>query len=135
MAKEEGVRNNPEVVTRRDMKYDILGGQIKADHILLSKDRPIKGLDLDDAKLMKLEIIRSKLIDIRKYKQDDMIVNRRKLKLLVNKYGFYCSKDLADALNSIAMRMVEEAIGRVYNLPGRMERITVRPSDLPLMLQ
>lgn len=134
--KDEGVRNLPEVTHNRDMRYDIFGSKTKrANHLLYRKDRPIRDLEMDEEKIMKLEVIKSKLVNVRKYKTDNMMITRAHLKKYVNSYGFYMSKDLPDAINTIVMKMVEEAIGRVYCLPGRMERITVRPSDLPLLLQ
>lgn len=131
---EKGVRNKPEVLNIKDMRYGVLGGRIKADDYLL-KERKLKGRDLTDDKLMKLEVLRSKLTNIRKYKADDMVVIRSRLQKMLHRYGFFMSPDLPDAVNAIVIRMVEEAIARVYNLPGRMERITVRPSDLPWMIQ
>lgn len=131
----DGVRNKPEELTARDLRYKVYGRQKKRDHILLRIDRPIKDLVLDDAKLMKLEVIKAKLTTTRKYKTDDMVVTRSALKRYVNSYGFFMSRDLPDAINTIVLRLVDEAMGRVYSLPTHMERITVRPGDLSLLLQ
>lgn len=135
MEEERGVRNRPESVRSADVRYNILGGSVKADQWLLKKKRNIKDLDINDDKLMKLEILRAKLQNPRKFKGDDMLINRTKLKRYINQYGFYCSRSIADGLNTIITRMVDEAIARVYMLPLSTKRITVRAGDLPLILQ
>ncbi len=135
MEEERGVRNKPHDLNTRDMRYDILAGSVKADQWLLKKKRNIKDLDIDDDKLLKLEVLRAKLQNPRKFKGDDLLINRTKLKRYINKYGFYCSRSLADGLNTIITRMVDEAIARVYMLPINTKRITVRAGDLPLILQ
>lgn len=132
---DEGVRNKPEQIGHKDMKYRVFGRHKTRAHILLRKDRPIKDLVLDDAKVMKLEVIKSKLVTTRKYRTDDMLVMRSAIKRYINSYGFFMSKDLPDAINLIVTRLVDEAMGRVYSLPTKTERITVRPGDLSLLLQ
>jgi histone H3/H4 len=135
MSKDKGVRNKPETTATNIMRYDVLGSKKRSDHLLYRIQRPIREYVVDPAKMMRLEVIKSKLKMIRKYKTDVMVINRFKIKKLVNSYGFYMSKDLPDAVNSIVERLVEEAIGRVYSLPSSQERITIKPTDLPLLFQ
>ena len=135
MSSKDGVRNKPEELGPKDLRYKVYGKHKKREHLLLRKDRPIKDLVLDDSTIMKLEVIKAKLKTTRKYKTDDMTVMRSALKRYVNSHGFFMSRDLPDAINTIVIRLVDEAIGRVYSLPTHMERITVRPGDLSLLLQ
>lgn len=132
-----GSPRNEKPLTKEEVRYDMLEGQTRADQFVRSKygtDRPIKAMDLDDAKLMKLEINKSKLVNTAKYKYADMLLNRQACKRYINSYGFFMATVLPDALNTIVKRMIDEAIARVYILPGRMERITIRAGDLPFIL-
>lgn len=125
----------PEDINVDDIRYDILQGQIRADQLLYGKHKPINAAEIDDQLLLKLEVMKGKMKYTNKMKSDERLVNHSAIVRYVQKHGFYCSQRLPDAINQIIMRLIDEAIGRVYCLPGRMERITVRPSDLPLILR
>jgi hypothetical protein len=125
----------PEEIDIDKVRYDMLSGQIRADQLLYSNNRPKSAAEIDDDLLLKLEMMKSKMKYTRKLKSDKRLVNSSGIVRYVQEHGFYCSQRLPDAINDIVIRLIDEAIGRVYCLPGRMERITIRPSDLPLILR
>jgi len=77
-----------------------------------------------------MEAKKTKVWNHKKYPYGEMFIMRKRVKEYINGHGFDMNNLVPDILNSIAIKILDDAILRAYL---SRKRVTVMPTDMSLL--
>ena len=119
--------------TMPNPKFDFIDEQVKAD-MLKEPRRKFSWKTDAERRSLYFEVMDARVRSKVPIPTTQMFVKKETIKQYLHSYGLRMNDMIPDTIHHMVNNILNEAIARVYALPGKEHRITIYPRDLPLVL-